>query len=47
VGAARAAGARSVLVPTTETRAEELVGVRTAADLVTAVRWILGMEGRP
>jgi len=41
VDAARAAGARSVLVPTPETRQEELVGVRIAPNLVSAACWIL------
>ncbi|REF01076.1 HAD-IIIA family hydrolase [Thermomonospora umbrina] len=42
VGAARAAGARSVLVPTRETRPEETVGARVAGDLETAVRYATG-----
>ncbi|MFL6116112.1 MAG: HAD-IIIA family hydrolase [Catenulispora sp.] len=45
VAAARAAGSRSVLVPTPETLAGELAGARVATDLVAAVRWILGSEG--
>jgi histidinol-phosphate phosphatase family protein len=42
LAAARAAGARSVLIPTPRTRAEELAGARLAADLPAAVAWILG-----
>ncbi|MEO3783988.1 HAD-IIIA family hydrolase [Actinocorallia sp. B10E7] len=42
VRAARAAGARSVLVPTAQTRREELEGARCAPDLMTAVRFALG-----
>ncbi|GAA2735399.1 HAD-IIIA family hydrolase [Actinocorallia aurantiaca] len=42
VRAARAAGARSVLVPTAQTRREELEGARCAPDLLTAVRFALG-----
>jgi phosphoglycolate phosphatase-like HAD superfamily hydrolase len=42
VAAARAAGARAVLVPTPQTRAAELAGVRVAADLPDAVRMITG-----
>jgi histidinol-phosphate phosphatase family protein len=45
VAAARAAGARGILVPTPATRPEELVGVPCAADLRAAVAAILG--GRP
>jgi HAD superfamily hydrolase (TIGR01662 family) len=41
VAAARAAGARSVLVPRPSTRAEETIGVRTAAGLEEAVRFAL------
>jgi HAD superfamily hydrolase (TIGR01662 family) len=41
VAAARAAGARSVLVPTPLTRREELAGARVAADLTEAVRFAL------
>jgi histidinol-phosphate phosphatase family protein len=42
VAAARAAGARSVLVPTHETRAEECRGARVAVSLTEAVRFALG-----
>ncbi len=42
VAAARAAGTRAVLVPTPQTRAAELAGVRVAADLPDAVRMITG-----
>ena len=42
--AARAAGARSVLVPTPGTRAEELLGARVAASLTDAVRFALGQR---
>jgi HAD superfamily hydrolase (TIGR01662 family) len=42
VAAARAAGARSVLVPTTGTRDEDYLGARVAASLVDAVRFALG-----
>ena len=42
VAAARAAGARSVLVPAPATRPAELDGVRVAADLRSAVRMITG-----
>jgi HAD superfamily hydrolase (TIGR01662 family) len=42
VAAARAAGARSVLVPTAETMAVELRGARVAASLTDAVRFALG-----
>jgi len=45
VAAARAAGSRSVLVPTPETLVGELAGARVATDLVAAVRWVLGTEG--
>ena len=41
VAAARAAGARSVLVPTPRTRREERAGARVAADLHEAVRFAL------
>ncbi|OPC84724.1 HAD family hydrolase [Embleya scabrispora] len=41
VAAARAAGARSVLVPTDTTRAGELAGARVAGDLGDAVRLVL------
>jgi histidinol-phosphate phosphatase family protein len=41
VGAARAAGARSVLVPTEATLREETLGARVAADLGDAARMIL------
>jgi histidinol-phosphate phosphatase family protein len=42
MGAARAAGARAVLVPTPVTRAEEVAAApRTATDLGRAVDWIL------
>ncbi|SEG65756.1 haloacid dehalogenase superfamily, subfamily IA, variant 3 with third motif having DD or ED [Thermomonospora echinospora] len=48
VGAARAAGARSVLVPTPQTRQEESVGARVAGDLVAAVRFAAGdVPGAP
>jgi HAD superfamily hydrolase (TIGR01662 family) len=40
VAAARAAGSRSVLIPTPETRIEELAGTRVATDLLAAARWI-------
>jgi HAD superfamily hydrolase (TIGR01662 family) len=42
VAAARAAGARSVLVPTDDTLATELLGARVAASLTDAVRFALG-----
>jgi histidinol-phosphate phosphatase family protein len=42
VAAARAAGARAVLVPAPQTRAAELTGVRLAVDLPAAVRMITG-----
>jgi HAD superfamily hydrolase (TIGR01662 family) len=42
VAAARAAGARSVLVPTAETLPAELLGARVAASLTDAVRFALG-----
>lgn len=42
VQAAREAGARSVLVPTAQTRRQELRGARCAPDLMTAVRYALG-----
>ncbi|MFJ4775686.1 D-glycero-alpha-D-manno-heptose-1,7-bisphosphate 7-phosphatase [Streptomyces sp. NPDC088762] len=46
VGAARAAGARSVLVPTPVTRPEEVASAeRTAPDLLAAVRLILDAAG--
>ncbi|MEV5711915.1 HAD-IIIA family hydrolase [Actinoallomurus sp. NPDC052274] len=41
VAAARAAGARSVLIPTPQTRPEETAGVRRAAGLEEAVRYAL------
>jgi HAD superfamily hydrolase (TIGR01662 family) len=44
VGAARAAGARSVLVPTPETRHEEYHGARVAASLIDAVRFAVGQS---
>ncbi|MFH8606937.1 HAD-IIIA family hydrolase [Streptomyces sp. NPDC018029] len=45
--AARAAGARGVLVPTPVTRAEEIEAADTVApDLLTAVRLVLGPRGR-
>jgi HAD superfamily hydrolase (TIGR01662 family) len=44
VEAARAAGARAVLVPTAHTRTGELAGVRTAGDLLSAVRFAIGAE---
>jgi HAD superfamily hydrolase (TIGR01662 family) len=46
VGAARAAGSRSVLIPTPRTRIEELAGARIATDLLSAARWIAG-QGDP
>lgn len=42
LAAARAAGARSVLVPTAETLPEERLGARVAASLTDAVRFALG-----
>jgi histidinol-phosphate phosphatase family protein len=46
--AARAAGARSVLVPTPATRPEETEAApRTAPDLLTAVRGLLAEEATP
>jgi HAD superfamily hydrolase (TIGR01662 family) len=42
VEAARAAGARSILVPTAATAASELEGTRLAADVLTAVRMLTG-----
>jgi HAD superfamily hydrolase (TIGR01662 family) len=42
LAAARAAGARSVLVPTAETLPEECRGARIAASLTDAVRFALG-----
>jgi HAD superfamily hydrolase (TIGR01662 family) len=42
LAAARAAGARSVLVPTPQTRSSELLGARVAASLGDAVRFALG-----
>jgi HAD superfamily hydrolase (TIGR01662 family) len=42
VAAARAAGARSVLIPTAETLPAELLGARVAASLTEAVRFALG-----
>jgi histidinol-phosphate phosphatase family protein len=44
VRAARAAGARSVLVPTPETRAEELAPALCAPDLLTAARMVVGCD---
>lgn len=44
VAAARAAGSRSVLVPTPSTRVEELAGTRIAIDLLAAARWIVGQS---
>lgn len=44
VGAARAAGSRSVLIPTPDTRLEELAGARIATDLLAAARWITGQN---
>jgi len=47
VEAARAAGARAVLVPTEVTRREEVAAAeRVAPDLLAAVRMVLGEEGR-
>jgi histidinol-phosphate phosphatase family protein len=46
VEAARAAGARGVLVPTPVTRAEEVAAApEVAADLLSAVELVLGSEG--
>jgi HAD superfamily hydrolase (TIGR01662 family) len=45
--AAHAAGARAVLVPTAVTRAAELAGMRTAPDLLTAVRMLAGEVAAP
>ncbi|HSK36910.1 MAG TPA: HAD-IIIA family hydrolase [Actinomycetota bacterium] len=46
VEAARAAGARAVLVPTAATRAEEVAAApEVAADLVSAVELVLGPSG--
>jgi HAD superfamily hydrolase (TIGR01662 family) len=42
VAAARAAGARGVLVPTAQTRPAERAGIRVAGDLAEAVRMITG-----
>jgi beta-phosphoglucomutase-like phosphatase (HAD superfamily) len=42
VAAARAAGARGILVPTPATRPEELAGVPRAANLSEAVASVLG-----
>jgi len=42
VAAARAAGARSVLVPTDATLREELAGARVAVDLLDGARLVLG-----
>jgi D-glycero-D-manno-heptose 1,7-bisphosphate phosphatase len=42
VAAARAAGARGVLVPAAQTRPAELTGVRVARDLAEAVRMVTG-----
>jgi D-glycero-D-manno-heptose 1,7-bisphosphate phosphatase len=48
VGAARAAGARSVLVPTPVTRSEEIADAPVVRpDLVAAVRHLLGTEDAP
>ena len=49
VEAARAAGARAVLVPTAVTRPEEVAAApEVAADLLSAVELVLGpSEGRP
>jgi D-glycero-D-manno-heptose 1,7-bisphosphate phosphatase len=48
VGAARAAGARSVLVPTAVTRAEEVAAAPLVRpDLLAAVRHLLGTEQAP
>lgn len=47
IGAARAAGARSVLVPTPVTRREEVDAAPVVRpDLLAAVRFLLGTEGR-
>lgn len=45
LAAARAAGSRSVLIPTVRTRIEELAGARIATDLLAAARWIAGQDG--
>lgn len=45
VAAARAAGARPVLVPTAVTRRRELGGTRTAPDIATAVEDLLAGDG--
>jgi hypothetical protein len=46
VEAARAAGARAVLVPTGVTRAEEVAAApEVAADLLAAVELVLGAAG--
>lgn len=47
VGAARAAGARAVLVPTGRTLPAELAGARIAGDLVRAVEFVLGRDPGP
>ena len=48
VEAARAAGARAVLVPTASTRAEEVAAAPAAApDLVAAVELLLGPAEGP
>jgi HAD superfamily hydrolase (TIGR01662 family) len=44
VAAARAAGSRSVLIPTPSTRIEELAGARIGVDLLAAARWIVGQS---
>lgn len=44
VEAARAAGARAVLVPAAQTRAGELTGARVARDVLSAVRMTTGEE---
>jgi beta-phosphoglucomutase-like phosphatase (HAD superfamily) len=48
VGAAGAAGARAVLVPTATTRPEDIEGApEVAMDLASAVDVLLGVSGRP
>jgi HAD superfamily hydrolase (TIGR01662 family) len=47
IAAAHAAGARAILVPNAQTRPEELIGVRTAANLAEAVDIALGETPAP
>lgn len=47
VAAARAAGSRSILIPTPRTRIEELAGARVATDLLAAARWIVSLDWSP